>query len=139
MMKIFKTTAVSLVISLLLFGTAQSEESPLKGIKLGFGFDRGFGVTGSMGKFNGFLGNDGVAVDYIIRKEKFNEKDPIYWYVGGGGFGDWDGDWGARLPVGMEFYFAENLDVYAQVIPHLRINHNTKFGLDVGVGVRYQF
>ena len=138
-MNIFKAIALSFFISLIFVGTALSEENPLKGMKLGFGFDRGFGVTGTIGQFNGFLGNDGIAVDYIFMKQKFNEKDPLYWYIGGGGFGDWDGDWGARLPVGGEFYFAENLDVYAQVIPRLRVNHNAKFGLDVGIGVRYKF
>ena len=127
------------IISLMSFGTALSEESPLKGMKLGFGFDRGLGVTGTLGDFNGFLGNDGVAVDYIFQKQKLNEKDPLFWYIGGGGYIDWDGDFGARFPVGGEFYFAENLDAYVQVIPNLRINHSAHFGLDVGIGVRYQF
>ena len=123
----------------MLFGTAQSEESALKGIKLGFGFDQGFGVTGAMGKFNGFIGNDGVAVDYIFKKQKLNEKDPLYWYIGGGGYFDWDDEIGVRLPIGGEFYFAENLDVYAQIIPRLRVNNDAKFALDVGIGIRYQF
>jgi len=138
-MNVYKTAALCFIFSLMLFGTAQSEESPLKGIKLGFGYDRDFGIVGSIGKFNGFLGNDGLAVDYIFMKQKLNEKDPVYWYVGGGGYVDWDGDLGARLPIGGEFYFAKNLDVYAQVIPRLRINHNAEFGLDFGIGVRYQF
>ena len=141
-MNFFKITALSFITSLMLFGTAQSEDSPLKGIKLGFGVDRGFGITGTMGKFNGFIGNDGIAVDYIFKKQKLNEKDPLYIYVGGGGYVDWDGkdnDLGARLPIGMEFYFAEKLDVYAQIIPNLRINNSAKFGLHAGIGIRYQF
>ena len=34
-----------------------------------------------MGKFNGFIGNDGVSVDYIFKKDKFrsNESTPLYW------------------------------------------------------------
>ena len=61
-------------------------DNVLKAIKLGFGFDRGFGVVGTMGKFNGFIGNDGASVDYIFMKEKIktNESGPLYWYVGGG-------------------------------------------------------
>jgi hypothetical protein len=141
MMRIFKTATLSFICALMLIGTVHAEEKPLKGIKLGFGFDRGFGIVGTMGKFNGFIGNDGVAVDYILNKEtlKLEVDGPVFWYVGAGGYGDWDGDLGVRLPVGAEWYFAENLDAYAQVIPRLRVNHNAKFGLDFGIGVRYQF
>ena len=65
------------------------------------------------------------------------------WFVAGGGFVEWDGDWGARLPIGAELYFAKNLDAYAAAIPRLRINNNNKnkddvdFGLDFAIGVRY--
>ena len=121
----------------MLIGTVHAGE----GIKLGFGFDRDFGITGTIGKFNGFLGNKGVAVDYIFMKKKLDETNPLYWYVGGGGYGDWNsnGDLGVRLPVGGEVYFAKNLDAYAQLIPRYRFNNNTDFGLDFGIGVRYQF
>ncbi len=142
-MKIIKTTLLSFICVLMLTSTAHAEENALKGLKLGFGFDRDFGVVGTIGKLNGFLGNDGVAIDYIFMKKKLDETNPLYWYVGGGGFVDWDGDFGVRLPVGGELYFAENLDAYAQIIPRLRFNNNsndrTDFGLDFGIGVRYQF
>ena len=135
-------------MAIMLFGTAQSEEAPLKGIKLGFGFDRGFGLTGSIGKINGFLGNDGIAIDYIFMKDKLNvEVDaPVSWYIGAGGFGDWDGDFGLRVPVGVEVGFAKRVDAYAHIIPRLRFNNNNNnsndnadFGLSFGIGVRYQF
>jgi hypothetical protein len=142
-MKNFKKVTLSFICALMLICTVHAEENAVKVIKLGFGFDRGFGITGAIGEFNGFLGNDGVAVDDIFMKKKLDETNPLYWYVGGGGFGDWDGDWGVRLPVGGEFYFAENLDAYAQIIPRLRFNNNSNnnadFGLDFGIGVRYQF
>ncbi len=129
------------VMVVLSVGVVQAEENLLKGIKLGFGFDRGLGVVGSVGKLNGFIGNDGVSVDYILMKNKVNGENPrdMYWYVAGGGFGDWDGDFGVRLPVGGEIYFEENLDAYAQVIPRLRVNNDARFGLDFSIGVRYQF
>ena len=146
-MKIIKVAVLSCFCALMLIGTAQAEEAPLKGVKLGFGFDRGFGVVGGLGKFYGFLGNDGVAVDYNFMKKPLNAEGTkgLYWYISGGGFVDWDGDWGARLPVGGEFYFAENLDAYAQIIPRFKVNNNDNnnsggdFGLDFGIGVRYQF
>ena len=144
-MKLIKIDALFFICTLMLIGTVHAEENALKGIKLGFGIDRDFGIVGTMGKFNGFLGNDGVAVDYIFTRKKLDEVNPLYLFVGAGGFVDWDDDFGVRLPVGGEFYFAKNLDVYAQVIPRLRFNNNNRnndiadFDLDFGMGVRYQF
>jgi hypothetical protein len=125
----------------MLTSTVHAEDAPLKGIKLGFGFDRGWGIVGTIGKFNGFIGNDGASVDYIFKKEKLNtnESTPLYWYIGGGGYGDWDGDFGVRLPVGGEIYFAKNVDAYAQIMPRLRVNNDANFGLDFAAGVRYKF
>ncbi len=67
-------------------------------MKLGLGFDRGLGVTGSVGKLNGFIGNDGVSIDYILNREplKLEVNKPVFWYVAAGGYGDWDGDIGVR-------------------------------------------
>ncbi len=145
-MKIFKPTLITIVSVLslsvtLLAGTAHAESNSAGGVKLGFGFDRGFGLTGSMGKLNGFVGNDGVAVDYIFIKNslKVEVDAPASWYIGAGGYGDWDGDLGVRAPVGLEVAFAERVDAYAHVVPRLRINHGARFGLDFGIGVRYQF
>jgi hypothetical protein len=149
-MKNFKIVVISFICIFMLAGTVAAEENALKGMKLGFGFDQGFGVAATLGKFNGFLGNDGVAVDYILVKKNLSEVDleGLHWYVGGGGYIEWDGAFGARIPVGAELYFAENLDVYAQIIPRLQFNNNSNnnqhndnvdFGLDFGIGVRYQF
>lgn len=140
-MKIFKVAGLGFICFFMLVGAVHAEENALQGMKLGFGFDRGFGVTGTIGQHNGFIGNKGVAVDYIFKNDtlKVEINDPVYWYISGGAFIDWDGDFGVRVPVGAEWYFAEKLDVYAQLIPRLRVNHDARFGLDVGIGVRYQF
>ena len=45
---------------------------------------------------------------------------------------------GEGIKLGFGF-FAKNLDAYAQIIPRLRLNNNSDFGLDFGIGVRYQF
>lgn len=140
-MKKIKEVILISVCALILIGTVHAEDVPLKGVKLGFGFDRGFGVVGSLDKLNGFIGNDGASVDYIFNKDtlKIDVDAPVYWYVGAGGYGDWDGDFGVRLPVGAEVHFAKQLDAYAQIIPRLRVNNDARFGLDFGIGVRYQF
>ena len=138
-MNIMKTAALSFICAFILIGAVHAQENA--GFKLGFGFDRGFGVAGSIGELNGFIGNDGVAIDYIFTKGplQIELKGPVSWYIGAGGYGDWDGDLGVRLPVGAEWGFAKRWDTYAQVIPRLRVNNSAKFGLDFGIGVRYQF
>lgn len=140
-MSVIKTMSVGFLALLLLLSTAYSEQAPLKNLKLGFGFDRGFGITGSVGDLNGFIGNDGVSVDYIFNKDDLNvdANVPVFWYVGAGGYGDWDGDLAVRLPVGIQVDFAKRVDGYAQIMPRFRFNNNTDFGLDFGVGVRYMF
>jgi len=141
-MKMIKVAVLSFVYALLVIGTVHAEDAPLKGLKLGFGFDRGFGVTGSMGKFNGFIGNDGLSVDYLFKRDTLNVEvnAPVHWYVGAGGYGDWgDGDIGARLPIGLDVSFAKQFDAYAQIIPRLRVNNDARFGVDFAIGARYQF
>lgn len=140
-MNIFRTMSAVFLASSMLFGTAHADQAPLKNLKLGFGFDRGFGITGSVGDLNGFIGNKGVSVDYIFNKDDLNvdANVPVFWYVGAGGYGDWDGDLAVRLPVGIQVDFAKRVDGYAQLMPRFRFNNNTDFGLDFGIGVRYQF
>jgi hypothetical protein len=140
-MTLFKGIILSLVASLILVDFAVAGDNVLKGAKFGLAYDRGLGVIGTVGKFNGFIGNDGAAFDYIFKKDtlKVELKGPVYWYVGGGGYADWDGDRGIRLPVGAEWHFVKNLDAFAQVMPRLRLNNDARFGLDVALGLRYQF
>jgi len=140
-MNILKKVAAALICVLLLMLTAQADDNALKGMKLGFGFDRGLGITGSAGKLNGFVGNDGAAIDYVANSDalKLEVDKPVFWYVAAGAYGDWDGDFGVRLPVGAELLFTQRVDAYAQIMPRLRLNHDTKFGLDFAIGVRYQF
>jgi len=140
-MNIFRTMSAVFLASSMLLGTAYAEQAPLKNFKLGFGFDRGFGITGAIGKLNGFIGNDGVSIDYIFHRNNLNvdANVPVFWYVGVGGYGDWDGDLGIRLPVGIQVNFAKRVDGYAQIMPRFRFNNNTDFGLDFAAGVRYLF
>jgi hypothetical protein len=133
-----KTTMYCIICVLMLLSAVHAEDYALKGVKIGFGFDRDFGIVGSIGKLNGFIGNDGASVDYIFNKDKLTPE--TNWYIGAGGYGDWDGgDTGVRLPVGAELGFAKRWDAFAQLMPNLRLNHSAKFGIDAAIGVRYQF
>lgn len=140
-MKLLQRVTLTVLTMLTFMGTAIAKENALAGVKLGFAVDRGFGVIASLKQFNLFVGNDGAAVDYLLKKDslKTDLKGPTYWYVGGGVYADWDSDRGVRLPVGAEWHFAKELDAFAELIPNLRVNNNAKFGLDAAVGVRYQF
>ncbi len=136
-------TSLSTIIFLLFahIGVSHAQDNPLQGVRLGFAFDRGFGLTATKDDFNGFIGNDGFALDYIVRKEplKLELQGEMQWYLGGGGYLDWDGDFGARLPVGAEWHFSRDFDLYVQVMPGLQFADDFKFVLDAALGVRYQF
>lgn len=137
-MNTLKKAIFTILCAMSLVSVAHAEDYALKGVKLGFGFDRDFGIVGSIGKFNGFFGNDGVAVDYMFLKDKLTPE--VVWYVGAGGYSGWrGGDVGVRVPVGAEFGFAHRWDAFAQLLPRLRLNHSAQFGLDGALGVRYQF
>ena len=136
-----KTMVLSAICACSLTSVAYAEDA-LQGVKIGFGTDMGLGLAAQMGKYNGFLGNDGLAIDYTLIKEKLGKKPsatPVHWYVGAGGYGKWNGGIGARVPVGIEISFAERFDAYAQVAPELQITDGTKFGFGGGLAVRYQF
>ena len=143
-MKFRQSIPLTALAMLTLSGPAIAQDNidnALAGVRLGFAADRGFGVIATVKQFNIFVGNDGAAVDYIFRKEtlKTDLKGPAFWYVGAGVYGDWDSDRGLRLPVGAEWHFAKQLDAFAQIMPYLRVNNDTHFGLDGAIGVRYQF
>lgn len=112
-------------------------------VKVGLGFDQGFGVTAQFNNINAFLGDDGVAGDYIFKRGSFGEDVPVNWYIGGGAFIGWDHGVGVRLPLGLNMAFNSKWDAYFQVHPELDFDHGaaseTKFGIDAGLGVRYRF
>lgn len=140
-MKTFKAITLTIIAALAMSELAVADDNVLRGAKLGLAFDRGLGAIATVDKFNIFIGNDGAAVDYIFNKGRLDIEleGQTYWYVGGGGYADWDSDRGIRLPVGAEWYFAKNLDAFAQVMPRLRLNNDARFGVDFAIGLRYKF
>jgi hypothetical protein len=138
-----KTLIFMSIVACLLNPAAYAESNnTLQGIKLGFGYDLGLGLTAQTNKFNGFIGNGGVAADYIFEKENIKDIEvsiPLYWYIGAGGYAEWKGGAGARMPIGLEAAFAKKLDAYVQIIPEFKLVDDVKFGLGAGFGVRYKF
>jgi len=111
-------------------------------VKMGFGVDRGLGVTTQLdNNFNFFVGNDGVAADYLFSRGQWNEFEgtPLHWYVGGGLFADWNKGYGVRMPLGVELDFAPGWQAYAQIAPDLDLDDGAKFGIQGAIALRYSF
>ncbi|WGY47445.1 hypothetical protein [Vibrio sp. ABG19] len=86
------------------------------------------------------LGNQGAAFDYIAKRGSFNNPDvPFDWYVGVGGWAEWDDDFGARVPLGLDWQINQNLNVYGQVHPELQLHNDTELQLGAALGVTYRF
>ena len=131
--KLLKLVALSALMS----ATAHAE------VKVGAGFDQGFGVTAQYNNINVFVGDDGVAGDYIFKRGSFGEDVSLNWYIGGGGFIGWDHGAGVRVPLGINMSFNKQWDGYFQIHPELDFDHgadsDTDFGVDAAIGVRYRF
>lgn len=86
-----------------------------------------------------------VHADYLFHSfgDIEVDKGQLPWYYGLGGwvaFGDDDTFIGGRLPVGLEYLFADNdIDLFLEVAAALAIVPDTDFHVDGAVGVRFFF
>ncbi|MCG7489425.1 hypothetical protein MHN79_07970 [Vibrio sp. Of14-4] len=91
-------------------------------------------------KYRLTLGNDGAAFDYIFAKGKFDADVPFTWYVGAGAWSEWDHDeFGARVPLGVNWNFHKNWDMYGQVHPELDLHGGAELQIGGALGVKYTF
>jgi hypothetical protein len=132
-----KLTPTLCLSTLILFATAAEAD-----VKAGFGIDRGLGITAQFdNNVNLFVGNDGIAADYLFSRGQWNELEgaPLNWYIGGGAFADWNKGFGVRVPVGVELNFAPRWQAFAQIAPDLDLDDGAKFGIQGALAVRYSF
>ncbi|MBW3164720.1 hypothetical protein [Ferrimonas balearica] len=111
-------------------------------IEVGFGYDQGLGVMLQLNdQINGFVGNDGMTVDYLFARGNATQVEnmPLNWYVGGGAFVGWDDGYGVRVPFGLELHMTQRWNAYVQVAPELDFDGKDKFGVDGAIGIRYTF
>ncbi|MEA5244887.1 hypothetical protein [Vibrio parahaemolyticus] len=90
-------------------------------------------------KYRGIIGNDGMAFDYIAKRGEFDQNMPITWYVGVGGWYEWDDEFGIRVPLGVNWDLSKGWDVYAQIHPELDLYKGPDLQLGGAVGVKYSF
>ncbi|EJR0681198.1 hypothetical protein NX625_003093 [Vibrio parahaemolyticus] len=90
-------------------------------------------------KYRGIIGNDGMAFDYIAKRGAFDQNMPITWYVGFGGWYEWDDEFGIRVPLGVNWDLSKGWDVYAQIHPELDLYKGPDLQLGGAVGVKYSF
>lgn len=90
-------------------------------------------------KYRGIIGNDGMAFDYIAKRGAFDLNMPITWYVGVGGWYEWDDEFGIRVPLGVNWDLSKGWDVYAQIHPELDLYKGPDLQLGGAVGVKYSF
>ncbi|EJF4090211.1 hypothetical protein DFX34_RS11480 [Vibrio parahaemolyticus] len=90
-------------------------------------------------KYRGIIGNDGMAFDYIAKRGAFDQSMPITWYVGVGGWYEWDDEFGIRVPLGVNWDLSKGWDVYAQIHPELDLYKGPDLQLGGAVGVKYSF
>ncbi|WP_345316949.1 hypothetical protein [Ferrimonas gelatinilytica] len=132
-----KKSFVRTLCGLALMGTAAAEAN----VKLGFGVDQGLGVMLQFNnKVNAFVGNDGLSVDYLFVRKRLADMEgtPLNWTLGAGGFAEWNHGFGVRVPLGLEVPFARGWDAMVFAAPAFDFD-DTKFQLDLGIGVRYAF
>ncbi len=86
------------------------------------------------------LGDQGylhTSIDYWMLHNRL-AKD-VNWYLGPGinlGIGDPFG-LGVRLPVGLQWIPAKNLEIFGELAPSLWLIETTDFDINAAVGIRY--
>lgn len=134
----FKKRSLALLVSL--FSVGLTTMPAAASVKVGMGVDYGLGVNLKFDEtVNVFAGNDGFAVDYHFARGALSNNGSVGYFVGFGGWTDWDDDFGVRMPLGLDWNFASNWNLTGQLNPTFQIQDKSKFNLDASFGVSYKF
>ncbi|MGF1756311.1 hypothetical protein L4C33_22335, partial [Vibrio makurazakiensis] len=91
-------------------------------LEIGMAIDQQLSVVVELdSQYRFTVGNDGAAFDYIIKRGDIEAEIPVSWYVGVGGWAEWDDQFGARVPLGVKVNFHDGWNAYAQVHPELNL------------------
>ncbi|PNQ54318.1 hypothetical protein [Vibrio sagamiensis] len=128
-----------LVLATLLPGLSMAK-GQMEGLEVGMAMDQGLSVViEANDQYRGTVGNDGIAFDYIALRGSFANKMPFTWYVGAGAWNEWDDGFGLRAPLGLDWNFAKQWNLYGQVHPELDLNDDLDLHIGAAVGITYGF
>lgn len=123
----------------LLSSAAMAANQPAD-LAVGMAVDQQLSVVVEIDKtYRGIIGNDGMAFDYIAKRGSFDQSVPVTWYVGVGGWYEWDDEFGLRVPLGVNWDLSQGWDVYAQIHPELDLYKGADLQVGEAVGVKYSF
>ena len=90
-------------------------------------------------KYRGIIGNDGMAFDFIAKRGTFDQSMPLTWYVGVGGWYEWDDEFGLRVPLGLNWDLSKGWDLYAQIHPEVDFYKGPDLQIGGALGIKYNF
>ncbi len=109
-------------------------------LAIGMAVDQQLSVVVEIDKtYRGIIGNEGLAFDYIVKRGTFDQNIPVTWYIGAGGWYEWDDEFGLRVPLGIHWDISKGWDLYGQLHPELDLYKDVDLQLGAAVGVKYNF
>ena len=136
-----------LLILLFLFSfSVQSYSSTGAGVQFGYPGDVALtlkmnqfpviGVSWNLGN-NGYIG---ATLDGWLLNKGIKQTD-LDWYWGVGGFLRLQNDVGvgARMPVGLQWFFHKQFELYGEIVPGLSIIPDLGIDVVAAIGLRYYF
>ncbi|MGR5324423.1 hypothetical protein ACP3VW_11355 [Vibrio sp. DNB22_17_1] len=114
--------------------------SQSKDLSVGMAVDQQLSVVVEIDKqYRGIIGNEGMAFDYIAKRGSFDQNMPVSWYVGVGGWYEWNDEFGLRVPLGLNWDLSKGWDLYAQIQPELELYQGPDLQIGGAIGMKYNF
>lgn len=126
---------------LVLSPNAFANEPEATDLSIGMAVDQQLSVVVELDSSYRFtIGNDGAAFDYILQRGEFEGNTPVSWYVGVGGWSEWEGkEFGARVPLGLKWDISRGWEMYGQVHPELNLYSGPELQIGGALGIKYNF
>ncbi|MGY3569168.1 hypothetical protein [Vibrio paucivorans] len=121
--------------------SAYANESSETDLAVGMAVDQQLSVVIEINdQYRAIIGNEGAAFDYIFANGSFDDSNnPLTWYVGAGAWGEWDHDFGMRVPLGLNVDLSKGWDLYGQIHPELNLYKGPELQIGAALGIKYSF
>jgi len=118
-----------------------AEETTATDLALGMAWDQDLSVVVELdNQYRFTIGNEGGAFDYIVKRGQFDAHTPVSWYVGVGGWSEWDHkEFGARVPIGLNWNLSQGWNMYGQIQPELNLYSGPELQIGGAFGIKYTF